>query len=90
MDHLFIIFVIVDIVICIKRFLFSSAILFCSLVHTFVQVVPLLASQVLAARAGSAEKYLRVYLGGFHEMFEDPDQALYFQDVLTFLEGVRR
>ena len=49
-------------------------------------VVPPACSSFVHERIGSADKELRFYPRGYHEMFEDPDCDLFYNDILAFIK----
>jgi acylglycerol lipase len=46
-------------------------------------------SRMLVARAGSADKTLRLYTGLYHEVLSEPERKCVLADVLTWLDGHR-
>ena len=46
-------------------------------------------SRLLVARAGSADKTLRLYVGLYHEVFSEPERRQVLADVVAWLDGHR-
>ena len=46
-------------------------------------------SRLLVARAGSADKTLRLYPGLYHEIFSEPEREQVLADLVAWLEGHR-
>ena len=46
-------------------------------------------SRLLVARAGSANKTLRLYSGLYHEVFSEPEREQVVADLLAWLDGHR-
>ena len=58
------------------------------LLHGDADVVcSLSGTRFVLARLGSANKRLIVYEGRYHEQFEDPEKAVFYDDILHFIQS---